>query len=119
MNNVIRPLCKKCNANPRAYAYKKNNKIYWRSKCESCIRQEKLNKLPGVPKWKQNGYTKKPRCELCGFIAADERQLDVFHIDGNKNNNSEYNLKTVCANCGRLKSVHTRGWEIGDLEADN
>lgn len=45
-------------------------------------------------------------------------QLDVYHVDGNRNNVTAYNLKTVCANCQRLKSTQELGWSIGDLEAD-
>lgn len=45
-------------------------------------------------------------------------QLDVYHVDGNRNNVTGYNLKTVCANCQRLKSTQELGWSIGDLEAD-
>ena len=36
-----RPLCTVCNEKPRAYGYKKGTKIYWRSKCDTCIRKQK------------------------------------------------------------------------------
>jgi hypothetical protein len=45
--------------------------------------------------------------------------MDVFHVDGNKNNVSVYNLKTICSNCQRLKSTQELGWSIGDLEVDD
>jgi hypothetical protein len=113
-----RPLCKHCQTNPRAYAYKKDNKIYWRSTCDSCIRKTK-NKKTGVnAKWQSSGYKKKDKCELCGFVAVIKEQLNVYHVDGNRNNVSVYNLKTICANCQRLKSTQNLGWIIGDLEAD-
>jgi hypothetical protein len=113
-----RPLCSKCQSKPRAYAYRKNNKIYWRSLCDSCIRKKKNLKTGRMAKWQSAGYKKNKKCELCGFRASVSRQLDVYHVDGNRNNCSQYNLKTICANCQRLKSTQDLGWSIGDLEVD-
>ena len=56
--------------------------------------------------------------ESGGFKAVNEQQMDVFHVDGNRNNISIYNLKTICSNCQRLKSTQELGWSIGDLEVD-
>ena len=50
---------------------------------------------------------KKDKCECCGFVPVHSCQLDVDHIDGNKQNNDETNLQTLCANCHRLKT-HTK-----------
>jgi hypothetical protein len=47
---------------------------------------------------------KKTYCELCGFVAVVQAQLDVDHIDGNRDNNDISNLQTLCANCHRLKT---------------
>ena len=47
---------------------------------------------------------KKTFCEECGFIPIHTCQLDVDHIDGNHDNNNAENLKTLCANCHRLKT---------------
>lgn len=113
-----RPLCTVCNERPRSYGYKKGDKIYWRSKCDACIRKQKNLKTGGAPRWHMAGYRKKSRCELCGFKAIQENQLDVYHVDGKKTNVSSYNLKTICANCQRLKSTQELGWSIGDLEVD-
>ena len=113
-----RPLCKECRQKPRAYGYKKGQKIYWRSRCDTCIRQQKKLNIGGPTRWFSSGYRKKNRCELCGFRATNTAQLDVYHVDGNRNNVSVYNLKTICANCQRLKSTQDLGWIIGDLEAD-
>ena len=118
MTNNVRPLCIKCRSNPRAYAYRKNNKIYWRRKCDACIRQEKNLKIGGVTSLQRSGYTKKNKCELCGFKAREQIQLDVLFIDGNKNNTNYTNLKTVCANCQRLASIKRLRWSVGDLEVD-
>jgi hypothetical protein len=113
-----RPLCTVCNERPRAYGYKKGTKIYWRSKCDTCIRKQKKLKTGGKTKWSLSGYRKKPRCELCGFKAIQHNQMAVYHVDGNRNNVIAYNLKTICANCQRLKSTQELGWSIGDLEVD-
>lgn len=47
---------------------------------------------------------KKDKCELCGFVPVHSCQLDVDHIDGNRNNNDPSNLQTLCSNCHRLKT---------------
>ena len=44
------------------------------------------------------------RCRNCGFVALHSCQLDVDHIDGNRDNDSPENLQTLCANCHRLKT---------------
>jgi len=54
-----RPLCKNCNAKPRAYAYRRDTKIYWRSLCDTCIRKKNQQKVSGVAKWQLAGYKKK------------------------------------------------------------
>ncbi len=113
-----RPLCKSCQSRPRAYAYRKAKKIYWRSQCDTCIRKKRNLKTGYAPRWYKAGYKKRVRCELCGFRARHQQQLDVYHVDGNRNNVSGYNLKTICANCQRLKSTQDLGWQIGDLEVD-
>jgi hypothetical protein len=53
---------------------------------------------------------KKNYCENCSFIPIWLGQLDVDHIDGNKQNNDKSNLQTLCANCHRLKT-----WENKDF----
>ena len=119
MRHISRPLCKNCKARPRAYAYKRNEKIYWRSKCDSCIRKDAGKKIGGVTPLQRSGYKKRRKCELCGFKAQHTVQLDVFFVDGNLRNVAETNLKTVCANCQRLGAVRRLGWRVGDLVADD
>lgn len=114
-----RPLCSNCQDKPRAYAYRKGHKIYWRRLCDSCIRKNKNKNTGGLNRWQTAGYKKKSKCELCGFRAVVQDQMDVYHVDGNRNNTSVYNLKTICANCQRLKSTQDLGWTIGDLEVDS
>lgn len=50
-------------------------------------------------------------CEHCGFKAKHRCQLDVDHIDGNRNNNDSTNLQVLCANCHRLKTQLNSDWE--------
>jgi len=45
---------------------------------------------------------KKELCERCGFVSEHSCQLDRQHIDGNRQNNSPDNVRTLCANCQRL-----------------
>jgi len=51
---------------------------------------------------------KKNSCEECGFVPLHSCQLDVDHIDGDRKNNKPENLKTLCANCHRLKTFKSR-----------
>lgn len=51
-------------------------------------------------------YRKGSVCEICGFEAVHPCQLDIDHIDENRNNNATENLRTICSNCHRLKSHH-------------
>ena len=118
MNIGTRPLCTQCKAKPRAYGYRKGTKIYWRRLCDTCNRKKKKLRTGGITPLQRSGYRKKNKCELCGFKAKEPLQLDVFFVDGNKNNVNATNLKTVCANCQRLVSVKQLRWKIGDLEVD-
>ena len=59
---------------------------------------------------------KKDQCGHCGFIPVHMSQLDVDHIDGNKNNNSPDNLQTLCSNCHRLKT-HISGDSFSETGA--
>lgn len=118
MRYTNRPLCKQCNDKPRAYAYTRNDKTYWRRLCDSCIRRKNNLKTNMSARWIKAGYKKKKKCELCGFKSQNPIQMNVYHVDGNRNNNNFLNLKTICANCQRLKSTENLGWIIGDLEVD-
>jgi hypothetical protein len=51
-----------------------------------------------------NSVHRKDYCEHCDFKPVHISQLDVDHIDGNRNNNDPSNLQTLCANCHRLKT---------------
>ena len=54
---------------------------------------------------------KKSTCEVCGFIPVHRVQLDVDHINGDRSDNKESNLQTLCANCHRLKTYLNSDWE--------
>ena len=112
----MRPLCKVCNKYPCAINYHKKDIIFYRSKCEACIRYGGANH--GMPKWHNAGYRMKSKCDKCGYKSEYPIQFNVFHIDGHMNNCNFKNLKTVCANCQR--TLHKEGftWKQGDLVPD-
>lgn len=58
---------------------------------------------------------KKDRCEHCGFIPQHASQLDVDHMDGDHFNNELSNLRTLCANCHRLKTYLHSDWKSDTL----
>ena len=117
-NGNKRPLCQECNSKPAAYNYRRGDKVYYRKKCDSCIRKSQSSTIT-TPAWQRAGYQKNSNCEMCGFTAQHPYQLDVHYVDGNMTNNNPTNLKTVCANCQRLGSVRKLGWRVGDLVADD
>ena len=110
-------MCEVCNARPKAVAYHKYGRVYYRSMCTACINKKKKVKAP-VPRWQTAGYKKKPACDRCGFKAKHQTQLLVFHVDGNLNNCELRNLRTVCLNCvADLKRTDST-WRPGDLTPD-
>ena len=64
-------------------------------------RVQHMNKHPHL-------YYRGARCEMCGFVPEYDCQLDVDHIDGDRNNNDPLNLQTLCANCHRAKTHEER-----------
>ena len=114
----MRPLCKVCGKNLAAINGYHNHKIYYRSKCTTCIRRGKSLPTP-VPRWKSSGYKKKKRCDRCGFIGKYAAQLFVFHVDGILNNVEMRNLKTICLNCSVEINKLDLPWKPGDIEPDH
>mgnify|MGYP001555671393 FL=1 len=111
----MRPLCV-CGFRPAAINYKKGNKIYYRKKCEKCLRNNTIGF--GIPKWKLAGYEKKEYCEKCAYKSKHAEQFNVYHIDGDLTNCRPTNLKTVCANCQRILYKEGVRWKQGDLLPD-
>lgn len=85
--------------------------------CEYCIKLKRKIKVPS-PKWKLDGYKKKSTCDRCGFRAKYAAQLLVYHVDGDLNNTSLRNLKTICQNCVVEIAKSTLPWKPGELEPD-
>ena len=110
-------MCLSCNQRFRAVAYHRVNSIQYRRLCEHCIRRGRKIK-PADPRWKTAGYKKKSTCDRCGFRAKYSVQLLVYHTDGNLNNNTLRNLKTVCQNCVLEIAKLDLPWRPGDLEPD-
>lgn len=106
-----RPICNNCNINKckKNGNSKKNGLTYYKKYCTSC--EKKVYNQPNSNKYARKlGYAlhKKGKCENCNFVPIHSCQLDVDHIDGNKFNNNIDNLRTLCANCHRLKTYMQR-----------
>ena len=113
----MRPLCSVCKIRPKAVAYHKYERVYYRSRCGHCLRKGKKNK-PAHPRWLQAGYKKKSTCDRCGFKAKHASQLMVYHVNGDLNDCELRNLKTICLNCATLLTRQDLPWRAGDLEPD-
>lgn len=113
----MRPLCEVCKSRPRAIAYHKYGRVYYRSKCSACIRKGRKLKAER-PRWQSAGYKKKPACDRCGFRARHPTQLMVYHINGDLNDCDLRNLKTVCLNCIQEITRLDLPWRRGDIEPD-
>lgn len=112
----MRPLCSECKILPCAINYQRKGITYYRKRCEACSRKARKEKIHKEPRWALAGYKPKSLCEKCGFKPTLKGQLAVFHIDGDMQNISARNLKTVCLNCNFELSVN--GWVHGDLQED-
>ena len=100
---VERPYCKHCNLQfARKGNINKNGIQLWSKYCNTC--HKVIYNLKVGNRYKGYVRYKKQHCEYCGFIPIDLCQLDVDHIDGNRNNSLPENLQTLCANCHRLKT---------------
>lgn len=109
----MRKLCKTCKSRPVAINYHKDNRTFYRSKCDHCSRGSKKTK----PLWEQF-YKKKLTCDKCGYSSKYQEQFDVYYIDGDLLNHKFNNLKTVCANCQRVLQKEGIKWRQGDLTPD-
>ena len=88
-----------------------NNTFEYRSNKKFCSRRCKENNFSIVSSRKRPyRLFVSNKCSNCGFIPMHICQLDVDHIDGNRNNNNISNLQTLCANCHRLKTFLSKDW---------
>lgn len=117
INISMRPQCPACKQRSCAINCYRDDKIYYRSRCDCCIKKGRKIKTPD-PKWKGSGYKKKPTCDRCGFRAKFAAQLLVYHVDGNLNNSNLQNLKTICQNCVVEIAKTDLPWVVGDLQPD-
>lgn len=90
-------MCSKCGINRKAINYKKGDRIYYRSLCDSCLVVQIKKKKP---RWQKENYHKAAICEDCRFIPKFPDQLTVY--DNRKN------FKTVCLNCEKEESIKSK-----------
>ena len=116
-NSMSRPVCEACKRRYAAVNYHRNDKTYYRKRCDYCTRKNRHAK-PLTPKWQQNGYKQKKVCDRCGYRAKYAGQTLVYHMDGNLNNCNLNNLSTICLNCSMEVMALDLPWKVGDLTED-
>lgn len=114
---LIRPICKNCNKNPRAINYIREGIKHYRSLCDECGKNKNKSKSQS-PSWIKAGYKKKQVCDICGFKCIYNSQITVFHIDGNLRNTKFDNLRSICLNCIEIVKKQHVTWKRGDLQVD-
>ena len=90
---IDRPICVDCGSPASKNHLRKDGTYSYNKRCWHCMTDRKYRKF------------KKNHCEECGFVAVHKCQLDVDHIDLNRNNNDPSNLRTLCRNCHSLKTI--------------
>lgn len=84
-------ICHECGINPVCSGgYSQGGSQVWKKICSTC------NKARYVSPWLR---FRGAECEMCGHVPMFLRVLHVHHRDGDKSNNEEYNLTTLCSNC--------------------
>lgn len=58
------------------------------------------------------------RCERCGY-AEIPQILEVHHIDRNRRNNRDENLKVLCPNCHSIDHLQMRDGQFVRLKHEN
>lgn len=113
----MRPICDSCNKNVRSINYVRDGITHYRSKCDEC-RRKSAKLAPRKANWMRSGYNKKPTCDLCGFHSVYPSQITVFHINGDLEDISFKNLKSICLNCIEVVKRKEVNWRRGDLKVD-
>ena len=90
-------MCIRCEENPAEVKNERQLLL-----CPVCRKANRAGRLNGNREFRLKH--KKTACEHCGFVALHPCQLDVDHIDGNRDNDDPSNFRTLCANCHRLKT---------------
>ena len=109
--SYVQGMCVVCGDRPQMFTNERGAFLPYCRACKKALhgngngkRQRKRADLKARP------YVvyKKSVCEECGCVPEHSRQLDVDHVDENHSNNDPSNLKTLCANCHRLKTHYQR-----------
>jgi cytochrome c553 len=91
-----------CEKNPQKRKGNNKGQSIYSAMCNSC---HNARYAVGVKIKHRYRNFKKDHCEICGFIASDPCQLDIY---GNHENNDPTNFQTLCANCHRLKTKNSK-----------
>jgi hypothetical protein len=94
-----------------------NPKLPQNKYCSECAQKHVYNRATSVEDAKTDEARKRLlvehrgyKCETCGLSEWMEKPIpiELHHIDGNSDNNSEDNLQLLCANCHGQCETHKR-----------
>lgn len=106
-----RGICIRCEKNLQRIMRRNKKGLYiYDLICNSCHSRRIGRNVGGSVKMLNHRKWKNDHCEKCGFIPVHPCQLDLDHIDGNRNNNHPSNHQTLCANCHRLKTYEHKNF---------
>lgn len=94
-SSLERGLCE-CGNLTEKLGTNKNGVALWGKVCRTCRGRYRY------------GIIKETVCQECNFVPEVSAQLEIDHIDGDRDNNAPSNLKTLCCNCHALKSYNER-----------
>lgn len=108
---------------PEACAYCGKEKRFRQNKyCDECIATHIYNRPPleelksDVGRRRYLLRTRENRCVVCGLDKwmGKPIPLDIDHIDGNPDHNTEENLRLICPNChAQTETYKGRGTKMG------
>ena len=97
----IKPKCKRCKERP--VAAKERGR--WRSICWKCVTPIRSNNAGDRRRIRKRLFAD---CVRCGYEPKRLSDIEIDHIDGNRQNGAKENLQTLCKKCHSIKTIENK-----------